>query len=58
MDEDFQGFRDSISALRDSVVGAHNAQHIPIIKEEDDGKEGNLSRSPSSVMLFDEQAAV
>jgi len=58
MDEDFQGFRDSIGAFRDSVVGAHDAQHIPIVKEEGDGKEGNLSRSPSSVMLFDEQAAV
>jgi hypothetical protein len=57
MDEDFHGFRDSINAFRDSVVGAHDSQHIPIIKEED-GKEGNLSRSPSSIMLFDEQAAV
>merc|ERR1712157_448565 len=37
---------------------SHQSQHSPIIKEEDDGKEGNLSRSPSSVMLFDEQAAV
>eukprot|EP00535_Pseudo-nitzschia_heimii_P008696 CAMPEP_0197179256 /NCGR_PEP_ID=MMETSP1423-20130617/4271_1 /TAXON_ID=476441 /ORGANISM="Pseudo-nitzschia heimii, Strain UNC1101" /LENGTH=1043 /DNA_ID=CAMNT_0042629145 /DNA_START=55 /DNA_END=3186 /DNA_ORIENTATION=- len=58
MDEDLHGFRDSINAFRDSVVGAHDSHHIPIIKEEDDGKEGNLSRSPSSVMLFDEQAAV
>merc|ERR1712157_374367 len=58
MDEDFHGFRDSMNAFRDSVVGTQDNQHIPIIKEEDDGKEGNLSRSPSSVMLFDEQAAV
>jgi len=57
MDEDLSGFRDSINAFRDSVVGTHDPQHIPIIKEEDDGKEGNLSRSPSSIMLFDEQAA-
>lgn len=58
MDEDLSGFRDSINAFRDSVVGTHDPQHIPIIKEEDDGKEGNLSRSPSSIMLFDEQHAV
>jgi len=52
MDEDFNGFRNS---FRDSVVGAQDSHHhIPIIKEEDDGKEGNLSRSPSSIMLFDE----
>ena len=57
MDEDLSGFRDSINAFRDSVVGTHDPQHIPIIKEEDDGKEGNLSRSPSSIMLFDEQPA-
>jgi len=59
MDEDFNGFRDSITAFRDSVVDHQQQQHIPIIKEEDDtGKEGNLSRSPSSIMLFDEQPAV
>ena len=58
MDEDFHGFRDSITAFRDSVVCAQDSQHIPVIKEEDDGKGGNLSRSPSSIMLFDEQAAV
>merc|ERR1712157_579680 len=58
MDEDLSGFRDSIKAFHDTVVGTHDPQHIPIIKEEDDGKEGNLSRSPSSVMLFDEQPAV
>jgi len=57
MDEDLSGFRDSINAFRDSVVGTHDPQHIPIIKEEDDGKEGNLSRSPSSIMLFEEQPA-
>jgi len=55
MDEDFHGFRESMTAFHDAVVG-HD--HIPMIKEEDDGKEGNLSRSPSTVMLFDEQAAV
>jgi len=59
MDEDVcHGFRDSFSAFHNSVVGTHDPHHIPIIKEEDDGKEGNLSRSPSSIMLFDEQAAV
>jgi len=59
MDEDLSGFRDSMNAFRDSIrdhAGPH--EHPPIIKEEDDGKEGNLSRSPSSIMLFDEQAAV
>jgi hypothetical protein len=55
MDEDFQGFRESITAFRDSVTAIHD-QHIPIIKEEGDGKEGNLSRSPSTVMLFEESA--
>jgi len=56
MDEDvFHGFRESINAFRDSVTSVHD-QHIPIIKEEGDGKEGNLSRSPSSIMMaFDEQ---
>jgi len=58
MDEDLHGFRESITAFRESVVGTHDPQHIPIIKEEGDGKEGNLSRSPSSIMLFDDQAAV
>jgi len=55
MDEDvFHGFRESINAFRDSVTSVHD-QHIPIIKEEADGKEGNLSRSPSSIMMaFDE----
>jgi len=55
MDEDvFHGFRESINAFRDSVTSVHD-QHIPIIKEEGDGKEGNLSRSPSSIMMaFDE----
>jgi hypothetical protein len=57
MDEDLHGFRESITAFRDSVAGIHDPQHIPIIKE-DDGKEVNLSRSPSSILLFDEQAAV
>jgi len=56
MDEDvFHGFRESINAFRDSVTAIHD-QHIPIIKEEGDGKEGNLSRSPSSIMLFEEPA--
>jgi hypothetical protein len=55
MDEDFHGFRESMTAFHDAVVG-HD--QIPMIKEEDDGKGGNLSRSPSTVMLFDEQAAV
>jgi hypothetical protein len=57
MDEDvFHGFRESINAFRDSVTGVHD-QHIPIIKEEEgDVKEGNLSRSPSSIMLFEEPA--
>jgi hypothetical protein len=55
MDEDFNGFRDSMNAFRDSIV-SQDPHHIPIIKEEDDGKEGNLSRSPSSIMLFDEAA--
>jgi hypothetical protein len=57
MDEDvFHGFHESINAFRDSVT--QQVQHnIPIIKEED-GKEGNLSRSPSSIMLFDEQTAM
>merc|ERR1711935_315128 len=55
MDEELHGFRDSITAFHNSVTAEHH--HIPIIKEED-GKEGNLSRSPSSIMLFDEQAAV
>jgi predicted nucleic acid-binding Zn-ribbon protein len=58
MDEDLHGFRESITQFRESVVGTHDPQHIPMIKEEGDGKEGNLSRSPSSIMLFDEQAAV
>ena len=58
MDEDLHGFRESITAFHDGLVGTHDPQHIPVIKEEDDGKEGNLSRSPSSIMLFDEQAAV
>jgi len=55
MDEELHGFRDSITAFHNSVTTEHH--QIPIIKEED-GKEGNLSRSPSSIMLFDEQAAV
>jgi hypothetical protein len=57
MDEDvFHGFRDSINAFRDSVCGIHE-QPIPVTKEEQgDGKEGNLSRSPSSIMLFEEAA--
>jgi len=56
MDEDvYHGFRESINAFHESIVAE---QHIPMIKEEIDGKgEGNLSRSPSSIMLFDEQAA-
>jgi hypothetical protein len=58
MDEDLHVFRDSFNAFHDSVAATHDPQHIPSIKEEDDGKEGNLSRSPSSIMLFDEQAAV
>merc|ERR1712028_56769 len=54
MDEDvFHGFRDSINAFRDSVI---HDQQTPIIEEEVDGKEGNLSRSPSSIMLFEEPA--
>jgi hypothetical protein len=54
MDEDaFHGFHESINAFRDSVTGVHD-QPIPIIKEEDDGKEGHLSRSPSDIMLFEE----
>jgi hypothetical protein len=57
MDEDLHGFRESYTAFHDKVVGTHDPQHIPVIKEED-GKEGNLSRSPSSIMLFDEQAAI
>eukprot|EP00537_Pseudo-nitzschia_pungens_P007021 CAMPEP_0172356012 /NCGR_PEP_ID=MMETSP1060-20121228/350_1 /TAXON_ID=37318 /ORGANISM="Pseudo-nitzschia pungens, Strain cf. cingulata" /LENGTH=1099 /DNA_ID=CAMNT_0013075891 /DNA_START=70 /DNA_END=3369 /DNA_ORIENTATION=- len=58
MDEDvFHGFRESINAFHESVVGVRDHEHIPMIKEED-GKEGNLSRSPSSIMLFDEQAAI
>merc|ERR1712174_121827 len=36
MDEDFNGFRDSMNAFRDSVVGAQDPHNIPIIKEEDD----------------------
>jgi len=56
MDEDvYHGFRESINAFRDSVTSVHD-QQIPIIKEEGDGKEGNLSRSPSSIMLFEEPA--
>lgn len=59
MDEDhdvFHGFRESINAFHESMVAIHD-QHIPAIKEEGDGKEGgNLSRSPSSIMLFQEQA--
>jgi len=55
MDEDLQGIRESFTAFHDAM---HDPQHIPMIKEEGDGKEGNLSRSPSSIMLFDEQAAV
>jgi hypothetical protein len=58
MDEDLHGFRESITAFHDGLVGTHDPQHIPMIKEEDDGKEGNLSRSPSSIMLFDDQVAV
>jgi len=55
MDEDvFHGFRESINAFHESI---RDHEHIPMIKEED-GKEGNLSRSPSSIMLFDEQAAI
>jgi hypothetical protein len=47
MDEDvFHGFRESLYALEEQMV--------PIIKECDDGEEGKLSRSPSSVMLFEE----
>jgi len=54
MDEDaFHGFHESINAFRDSVTDVHD-QPIPIIKEEDDGKEGHLSRSPSTIMLFEE----
>merc|ERR1712238_263123 len=54
MDEDvFHGFRDSINAFRDSVI---HDQQTPIIEEEVDGKEGNLSRSHSSIMLFEEPA--
>jgi len=58
MDEDLSGFREGFTAFHDKVVGVHDPEHIPVIKEEDGGKEGNLSRSPSSIMLFDEQAAV
>merc|ERR1712157_448658 len=48
MDEDvFHGFRDSLVVPQDS--------NIPMIKEEDGKEGGNLSRSPSSIMLFDEQ---
>jgi len=58
MDEDLSGFREGFTTFHDKVVGVHDPEHIPVIKEEDCGKEGNLSRSPSSIMLFDEQAAV
>lgn len=47
MDEDvFHGFRESLYAVQEHMV--------PIIKECEDGEEGKLSRSPSTVMLFDE----
>jgi len=58
MDEDLSGFRDSMTAFRDSI---HHPVGHEIINEEldvKDGKEGNLSRSPSSIMLFDEQVAI
>jgi len=57
MDEDvFHGFRESINAFRDSVCGIHE-QPITLTKEEQsDDKAGNLSRSPSSIMLFEEAA--
>lgn len=51
MDEDvYQNFRQSMVAHQE-----HQVQTVPIIKEADE-KEGNLSRSPSDVMLFDESA--
>jgi hypothetical protein len=58
MDEDLHVFKESMTAFHDAVVGKQDHEHIPMIKEEGDGKEGNLSRSPSSIMLFDEQATV
>lgn len=49
MDEDvFHNFRQSMVAHQE-----HQVQTVPIIKEIDE-KAGNLSRSPSDVMLFDE----
>jgi hypothetical protein len=51
MDEDvFHNFRQSLVAQQE-----HQEHKVPIIKEVDE-KEGNLSRSPSTVMLFDESA--
>lgn len=51
MDEDvYHNFRQSMVAHQE-----HQVQTVPIIKEIDE-KEGNLSRSPSDVMLFDESA--
>eukprot|EP00539_Tryblionella_compressa_P017596 CAMPEP_0178852174 /NCGR_PEP_ID=MMETSP0746-20121128/21519_1 /TAXON_ID=913974 /ORGANISM="Nitzschia punctata, Strain CCMP561" /LENGTH=90 /DNA_ID=CAMNT_0020517797 /DNA_START=92 /DNA_END=364 /DNA_ORIENTATION=+ len=53
MDEDvYHEFRESMVSAQQQMQ-----QVIPAIKEvEGDEKEGNLSRSPSCVMLFDEAA--
>lgn len=48
---------DVFHEFRESLYAAHAVQEqvVPIIKEEKEGEEGNLSRSPSSVMLFDQE---
>ncbi|KAL3908970.1 MAG: hypothetical protein SGILL_008276, partial [Bacillariaceae sp.] len=52
MEEDqIHGFRDSMLAYQ-----KEHDQHVPIITEGNEKEGGNLSRSPSDVMLFDEAA--